>query len=113
MVFRVQVGNHKLAAVLQQMPAPPAPAVRIVVRHAVVAGDTVAVQREKAVMVFALTEDGLIRDVDQNELRRAGIYPDTWERAGELAWVAHYLPEVQSFFAAAAEDGDAVICWLD
>ncbi|WP_240742143.1 hypothetical protein [Micromonospora zingiberis] len=37
----------------------------------------------------------------------------TWDRPGELAWVAHYLPGVRSFFAAVAKDGDAVICWLD
>ncbi|MFC5923803.1 hypothetical protein [Micromonospora vulcania] len=29
------------------------------------------------------------------------------------AWVAHYLPGVQTFVAAAARDGAAVICWLD
>ncbi|MBB2942731.1 hypothetical protein FB565_002444 [Actinoplanes lutulentus] len=60
-----------------------------------------------------LTEDDLIRDVDQAELNRAEIYPGTWERPGELLWVAHFLPGVKSFFAAAAKDGDAVICWLD
>ncbi|MEU7614606.1 DUF1877 family protein [Micromonospora rifamycinica] len=61
----------------------------------------------------ALTEDDLIGDVDPQELSRAGVYPGTWERPGELAWVAHYLPDVRSFFAAAAKNGDAVICWLD
>ncbi|MEU8161974.1 hypothetical protein ACIP95_19130 [Micromonospora parva] len=29
------------------------------------------------------------------------------------ARVAHYLPDVQAFFAAAARDSAAVICWLD
>lgn len=60
-----------------------------------------------------LTADDLIRDVDQSELQQAEIYPGTWGTPGELLWVAHYLPGVQSFFAAAAKDGDAVICWLD
>ncbi|MEU4559383.1 DUF1877 family protein [Actinoplanes sp. NPDC023936] len=60
-----------------------------------------------------LTEEDLIRGVDQSELSRAGIYPDTWDSPGKLQWVAHYLPDVKSFFAAAADDGDAVICWLD
>jgi hypothetical protein len=60
-----------------------------------------------------LTEDDLIRGVDPAELSRAEIYPDTWDRPGQLKWVAHYLPDVRNFFAAAAEDGDAVICWLD
>ncbi|MEV4656588.1 DUF1877 family protein [Micromonospora sp. NPDC049301] len=61
----------------------------------------------------ALTEDDLIRGVDPQELNRAEVYPGTWERPGELAWVTHYLPDVRSFFAAAAKDGEAVICWLD
>jgi hypothetical protein len=60
----------------------------------------------------ALTEGDLIGGVDPAELTRAEIYPGTWDRPGELAWVAHYLPYVRSFFAAAAQDGDAVICWL-
>ncbi|TDB82079.1 YfbM family protein [Micromonospora sp. KC721] len=66
-----------------------------------------------ASQLAALTEDELIRGVDPQELDRAEIYPGVWERPGELAWVAHYLPGVRSFFAAAAKDGDAVICWLD
>ncbi|MET8352220.1 YfbM family protein [Micromonospora sp. NPDC005206] len=66
-----------------------------------------------ASQLAALTEDDLIRGVDPQELKRAEIYPGTWEKPGELAWVAHYLPGARSFFAAAAKDGDAVICWLD
>lgn len=66
-----------------------------------------------ASQLATLTEDDLIRDVDPSELNRAEIYPGTWERPGELLWVVLYLPDVQSFFAAAAKDGDAVICWLD
>ncbi|MET8547360.1 DUF1877 family protein [Micromonospora zamorensis] len=63
--------------------------------------------------LVTLTEGSLIRGVDPQELNRADIYPGPWEGPGELAWVAHYLPGVQSFFAAAARDGAAVICWLD
>ena len=66
-----------------------------------------------AARLTSLTEDDLVRDVDPQELNRAEIYPQTWERPGELAWVTHYLPDVRNFFAAAAKDGDAVICWLD
>ncbi|MCA2216043.1 YfbM family protein [Jidongwangia harbinensis] len=60
-----------------------------------------------------ITEDDLLRGVDPAELQRAEVYPGTWDRPGELAWVAHYLPDVRTFFSAAAKDGDAVICWLD
>jgi uncharacterized protein DUF1877 len=66
-----------------------------------------------AAQLATLTEDDLIRDVDQSELDRAEIYPGPWDRPGQLSWVAHYLPDVQRFFASAAKDGDAVICWLD
>ncbi|MEU5566843.1 DUF1877 family protein [Micromonospora musae] len=66
-----------------------------------------------AAQLAGLTEDDLIRGVDPQELNRAEVYPGGWERPGELERVAHYLPDVRSFFAAAAKDGDAVICWLD
>jgi hypothetical protein len=66
-----------------------------------------------ASQLATLTEDDLIRGVDPSELNRADVYPGNWERPGELVWVAHYLPYVRSFFAAAANNGDAVICWLD
>ncbi|MEH0933047.1 YfbM family protein [Micromonospora sp. CPCC 205558] len=66
-----------------------------------------------AARLAELTQDGLIRGVDPQELVRADIYPGIWDRPGQLAWVAHYLPDVQRFFGAAARDGAAVICWLD
>lgn len=66
-----------------------------------------------AIELAGITEGDLIRDVDQAELARAEIYPDVWERPDELAWTAHFLPGVKQFFALAAEEGDAVICWLD
>ncbi|BCY11113.1 hypothetical protein L3i22_062010 [Actinoplanes sp. L3-i22] len=52
------MGNHEFAAVLQQMLAPPAPALRIVVRHAVVAGDAAAVHRKEAVISFGVGRHG-------------------------------------------------------
>lgn len=54
MVFRMPVRNHEFATVLQQMSAPPAPALRIIVSHAFIAGDAVAVQREEAVIALGL-----------------------------------------------------------
>lgn len=66
-----------------------------------------------AAHLVALTEDDLIRGVDPSELSRAEVYPGGWERPGALVWVTHHLPDVRSFFASAAKDGDAVICWLD
>ncbi|HET9519309.1 MAG TPA: DUF1877 family protein [Actinoplanes sp.] len=66
-----------------------------------------------AAQLATFTDDDLIRDVDPAELNRSEIYPGGWEKPGALARVAHYLPDVRNFFAAAAADGDAVICWLD
>ncbi|MBE1486179.1 YfbM family protein [Plantactinospora soyae] len=66
-----------------------------------------------ATELAGLTEDDLIRGVDPAELTRAQIYPDVWDRPDELRWVTHHLPYVQDYFAAAAKDGDAIICWLD
>ncbi|WP_433233549.1 DUF1877 family protein [Micromonospora sp. CA-248260] len=64
-------------------------------------------------LLGALTEQDLSRGVDQAELERADIYPMVWDRPDQLSWVTHHLPYAQRFFAAAATDGDAVICWLD
>ncbi len=66
-----------------------------------------------AAQLAGLTEEDLIRGVDPAELHRAQVYPDVWDRPGELSSVAHHLPGTQRFFAAAAMAGDAVICWLD
>ncbi|GAA2372349.1 hypothetical protein Cme02nite_00640 [Catellatospora methionotrophica] len=66
-----------------------------------------------AAELAAISGDDLIRGVDQAELVQAEIYPDVWDRPDELPWAAHHLPGVKQFFASAAKDGDAVICWLD
>ncbi|MGN9806307.1 DUF1877 family protein [Micromonospora sp. L32] len=68
---------------------------------------------EAAATLDGLTEDDLSRGVDQAELERADIYPQVWDRPDQLSWVTHHLPYAQRFFAAAAREGDAVICWLD
>ncbi|MEE6262653.1 YfbM family protein [Plantactinospora sonchi] len=60
-----------------------------------------------------LTEEDLVRGVEQADLDRADIYPAVWDRPGELDWVTGHLPRAQEFFAAAARDGHAVICWRD
>ncbi|MFI6262687.1 DUF1877 family protein [Micromonospora sp. NPDC051006] len=67
---------------------------------------------EAAAALADLTEEDLIGGVDQAELQRAEVYPAVWDRPGELAWVAHFLPGVRDYFTAAAKNGDAVICWI-
>ncbi|MEV1288776.1 YfbM family protein [Micromonospora sp. NPDC049679] len=61
----------------------------------------------------AVTEEELSRGVDQAELGAADVYPAVWDRPDQLGWVTHHLPYAQRFFAAAAKEGDAIICWLD
>lgn len=60
-----------------------------------------------------LTEEDLIRGVDPAELTEAEIYPNFWDEQDQLPWIAHYLPSARTYFAAAAKNGEAVICWLD
>ncbi|GAA2616519.1 DUF1877 family protein [Paractinoplanes durhamensis] len=66
-----------------------------------------------AAAIATLTEADLVRGVDPGELARANVYPEIWNDPRELAWAVHYLPEAREFFAAAAKDGDAILCWLD
>ncbi len=66
-----------------------------------------------AAQFAGLTEADLIRDADPAELDRADCNPGGWTEPGRLEWVARHLPDARQFFAAAAADGDAVICWLD
>ncbi|MGK5740472.1 DUF1877 family protein [Micromonospora sp. URMC 103] len=67
---------------------------------------------EAAAALADLTAEDLIGGVDPAELARAEIYPQAWDRPGELEWVAHFLPYVRDYFTAAAKNGDAVVCWL-
>ncbi|MFK3983516.1 YfbM family protein [Micromonospora sp. NPDC050397] len=66
-----------------------------------------------ATELATLTEEALTRGVDPAELTRAEIYPNVWDRPGELDWAVHHLSYVRRFFAAAARSGDGIICWID
>ena len=43
----------------------------------------------------------------------AEVYPHSWKRPEDLRWAAHTLTDAQEFFALAAKNGEAVVCWLD
>ncbi|MEV0457905.1 DUF1877 family protein [Catellatospora methionotrophica] len=66
-----------------------------------------------ATELAGITESDLIRDVDQAELAQAEIHPDVWDQPNELTPTTHFLLGVKQFFALAAKEGDAIICWLD
>jgi hypothetical protein len=59
-----------------------------------------------------VTGDDLLRGVTPDDLAGAEIYPNHWAPR-DLPWAVHYLPEIRDFFATAAKEGDAVLCWLD
>ncbi|MET0414847.1 MAG: DUF1877 family protein [Actinoplanes sp.] len=65
-----------------------------------------------AAALAGLTEESLADGVEVTELAQANLYPSVWDDASEIAWVTHYLPYVQEYFALAAKEGDAVVCWI-
>ncbi|MFD0368870.1 YfbM family protein [Streptomyces sp. NPDC127114] len=60
-----------------------------------------------------LTYDQLISDVDPRDLVTAEIYPLGWEDRASLEWGRDWFAGLTEYFAAAAEEGHAVIVWLD
>lgn len=54
----------------------------------------------------------LIEGVEPAELTREHIYPQVWDRPGELEQLGHHYDYLPTYFAAAARAGDAVICWI-
>ena len=59
-----------------------------------------------------LTAERLLDGVSPADLAREQIYPQVWNRPDELAWAVHALPYMRDFFAAAAAQGDAILCWI-
>lgn len=60
-----------------------------------------------------LTEEDLLDGVNSDELQREKIYPEVWDRGPEeLQWSVCHLPWVKVYFQAAAQSGDAIICWI-
>jgi hypothetical protein len=68
--------------------------------------------RAAATALSPLTVDALIAGVDATAFRREEIYPHAWGSREELRWVADVLPDVTTYFTAAAVAGDAVLCWI-
>ncbi|WP_246159313.1 YfbM family protein [Catellatospora sichuanensis] len=68
--------------------------------------------RQASTALADVSEGDLIRGVDVSELARAEIYPAVWESQAELDWAVGDLPDIKTYFASAADAGDAVICWI-
>jgi len=58
-----------------------------------------------------VTPDMLAAAYDPAAMSAAEVYPDIWERDGQdaLDYVTDFLPDLQAFYAEAAQRGDAVI----
>ncbi|MBA2806211.1 YfbM family protein [Streptomyces sp. KM273126] len=55
----------------------------------------------------------LVQGVTPEELSQADVYPQIWSDLSALDYVRHHHESLSPFFAAAAEEGDAVLVWLD
>jgi len=73
---------------------------------------TPAEVRAAATALAPLTADALLAAVDPTSFRREEIYPPAWGSPEELRWVADVLPDVTTYFTAAAAAGEAVLCWI-
>lgn len=67
--------------------------------------------RLAASALSALTPADLVEGITVADLVAEDLYPASDHEM--LEWGADQLPDAQIWFAAAAEAGDAVICWID
>jgi hypothetical protein len=69
--------------------------------------------RRAAGALADLSAEDLLDGVDADDLQWEEIYPNVWARGpGELQWAVSRLPWVKVYFQSAANDGDAMICWI-
>ncbi|MEU8760159.1 YfbM family protein [Streptomyces sp. NPDC048659] len=59
------------------------------------------------------TYDHLIHGVDHSELAAADVYPRIWDSPASLEWARDLFTPWTEFFRAAADDGHAMLIWLD
>jgi hypothetical protein len=55
----------------------------------------------------------LAQSVTSADLNAAEIYPSPWEDENAVEWGREYYERLTAFFGAAADAGDAILCWLD
>jgi Domain of unknown function (DUF1877) len=68
--------------------------------------------RQAAVALADITEASLIDGIDPADLTRNHVYPEIWDRPDELKWAVHAIPYIKAYFAAAAEAGEGIMCWI-
>jgi hypothetical protein len=70
--------------------------------------------RTAADALSSTTYDDLVRGVNPAELDTATVYPTGgWDEPDSLEWARGYYGSLIRFFATAADDGDAMLIWLD
>jgi hypothetical protein len=47
------------------------------------------------------------------DLNAAEIYPSPWDADTSLEWAQDHYRTLTAYFGAAADSGDAILCWLD
>jgi len=56
----------------------------------------------------------LAQGVTRADLNQAGVYPAPWDSDDPgVGWGEEYYERLTAFFGAAADAGDAVLCWID
>lgn len=61
----------------------------------------------------ATSYDALIAGVDRADLAKADIYPQIWDESDALDWVRGWFEPLAPYIGAAAQQGHALIVWLD
>lgn len=61
----------------------------------------------------AIPYSQLAQGVTAADLTAADIYPLPWDEETGVEWGRQYYERLTAFFGAAADAGDAVLCWLD
>jgi hypothetical protein len=55
----------------------------------------------------------LAQGVTSDDLNAAEIYPSPWDDEVGIEWGRDYYERLTAFFGAAADAGDAILCWID
>ena len=61
----------------------------------------------------AMPYSQLVQGVTLADLSAANVYPSIWDEEDAIEWGRYYYERLTAFFGAAADAGDAVLCWID
>jgi len=61
----------------------------------------------------AMPYSELAQGVTAADLNAADVYPSPWDDENGAEWGRDYYERLTAFFGAAADAGDAILCWID